>query len=240
MKKTLILAIAISLCFAQFAYSGGIPVFDAVGLAQHIQSSIQEIAKMVEQINQMKQQYEQLQQTYNAITGARNLGDILNNPLLSSYLPSDWRNVYASISSGGYSGLTGAGRAMRDANKIFDVCADINDSIAKRACEREAANAAQHAAFGVSAYDKTGLRLQQIKDLMTKLNSTTDQKAALEMIGRLSAEQAMIQNEATRLQLYAMLVQNEQRLIEQQQKEIAHQQMNRKGFLNLNPVDLTK
>lgn len=239
MKKILIL-VMLSLCFAPFAHSGGIPVFDAVGLMQHIQSSMEEIAKMVEQINQMKMQYEQLQRTYNAISGTRNLGDILNNPLLSSYLPQDWRDVYASINSGGYAGLTGAGRAIKDANKIFDICGDIKDSTAKLACEREVANAYQHAAFSTGAYDKTATRLQQIKDLMGKLNSTADQKAALEMIGRLSAEQAMIQNEATRLQLYAMLVQNEQRLAEQQQKEIAHQQMKKRGFVDMKPVDLTK
>jgi type IV secretion system protein VirB5 len=240
MRRTLVLMLLLGVCFVPLAHSGGIPVFDGAGLAQHIQSSIQQIAKMVEQINQMKMQYEQLQRTYNAVTGARNLGDILNNPLLSSYLPSDWRYVYSAINSGGYAGLTGTARAVRDANRIFDICTGISDPTTKLACEREAANAAQHAAFGGEAYDRTALRLQQIKDLMTKLSSTVDQKAVLEMIGRLSAEQAMIQNEATRLQLYGMLVENEQRLIAQQQKEIGIREMKRHGGVKMAPLDLSK
>ncbi|OPY63616.1 MAG: Type IV secretion system protein virB5 precursor [Syntrophorhabdaceae bacterium PtaU1.Bin034] len=240
MRGSAVLMMLLSLCFVPLAHSGGVPVFDGANLGQQITNSIQQIAKMVEQINQMKMQYEQLQQTYNAMTGARNLGDILNNPLLSSYLPSDWRYVYSSINSGGYAGLTGTARAIRDANRIFDVCTGISDSTAKRACEREAANAAQHAAFSSEAYDKTATRLQQIKELMARLNSTTDQKAALEMIGRLSAEQAMIQNEATRLQLYDMLIENEQRLIAQQQKEIGIREMKRHGGVKMAPLDLSE
>lgn len=241
-KGTRIVVLAVLLIgfYASVPAHAAEAVYDAAVHRQTIENGVNEIAKMVEQINQLKMQYEQLQRTYNAITGVRNLGDVFNNPLLASYLPQDWRDVYATIKAGGYSGLTGAGREIRDFNKIFDICADITDSTAKLACEREVANAYQHAAFGLAAYDKTAVRLQQIKDLMAKLNTTTDQKAALEMIGRLSAEQAMIQNEATRLQLYAMLVQNEQRLIEQQQKEVAHQQMKKRGFVDFRPVDLTK
>jgi hypothetical protein len=37
-----------------------------------------------------------------------------------------------------------------------------------------------------------------------------------------------------------MLAETEEKLIEQQQKEIAHQQMKKTGFVDLKPVDLTK
>ena len=233
-------AVAIGLCCAQLAYSGGIPVFDGANLTQQITNGMQEIAKLVEQIEQLKKQYDQMQQTYNSMTGARGLGDVLNNPALKNYLPEDWRGVYDSIKSGGYSGLTGSAKTVRDANKIFDICASMNNSDAKRACERESVKAAQDKAFSSNAYDKTKDRLKQIQDLMRMVNTTSDQKGALEAIGRLQAEQAMIQNEMTRIQLYKMLAENEERLIVQQQKELAVMQMKKTGLMDFKPVDLKK
>ncbi len=221
-------------------YSGTVPVIDATLINQQMQTHLAEIGKMVEQINHLKMQYDQLQQTYTAITGTRNLGDVLNNPLLRNYIPANWKDVYSSIRDGGYAGLTGTGKAVRDSNRIFDICAGIADSTARKICERQTAKAAQDAAFSTEAYDKTKDRLRQIEDLMRMVNTTTDQKGALEAIARLQAEQAMIQNEMTRIQLYRMLAETEEKLIQQQQKEIAHQQMKKTGFVDLKPVDLTK
>ena len=242
MHKILAFLVATIISFALVApgYSGTVPVIDNTLIAQQMKNHITEIGKMVEQINHLKMQYDQLQQTYTTITGTRNLGDVLNNPLLRNYIPADWRDVYGSIKDGGYAGLTGTGKAIRDSNKIFDICAGIADPTARKACERQTVKAAQDAAFTTEAYDKTKDRLKQIEDLMRMVNTTTDQKGALEAIARLQAEQAMIQNEMTRIQLYKMLAETEEKLIQQQQKEIAHQQMKKTGFVDLNPVDLSK
>ena len=165
MRKTAIVVIMIISLFAvhpAFAILGmGDIVFDPSGLYQQIANGMQEVAKMVEQIEQMKQQYEQMQASYNAMTGARGLGDILNNPALKSYLPEDWRNVYDSIKSGGYAGLTGSAKSIRDANRAFEICASIKDTNQKLACEREVAKAVQDKAFQIEAYDKTKDRLKQ-------------------------------------------------------------------------------
>ena len=240
MRKTaIVMIISLFAVHPAFAILGmGDIVFDPSGLYQQIANGMQEVAKMVEQIDQMKQQYEQMQASYNAMTGARGLGDILNNPALKSYLPEDWRNVYDSIKSGGYAGLTGSAKSIRDANRAVEICASIKDTNQKLACEREVAKAVQDKAFQAEAYDKTKDRLKQIEDLMKRMSGTTDQKEALEVLGRLSAEQAMIQNEMTRMQLYKMLADTEEKLIAQQQKELAHQQMKKTGFTNFKPVQI--
>lgn len=240
LRTILLLTVLIGLCFMQLARAGGIPVFDGANLAQQIRNSVQEIAKLVEQIEQLKKQYEQMQQTYSSMTGSRGLGEVLNNPALKNYLPEDWRGVYDSIKSGGYSGLTGPAKAIRDSNRIFDVCSSMTNPDAKRACEREEAKAAQDKAFSSSAYDKTKDRLKQIQDLMRMVSTTSDQKGALEAIGRLQAEQAMIQNEMTRIQLYKMLADSEERLIVQQQKELAVMQLKKTGLADFKPVNLKK
>jgi len=50
----------------------------------------------------------------------------------------------------------------------------------------------------------------------------------------------MIQNEMTRIQLYKMLADSEERLIVQQQKELAVMQMKKTGLVDFKPVDLKK
>ncbi len=119
------------------AHAGGIPVFDAANLTQQIKSSAEELFQLIEQVTTLKQQYDQLQQTYKAITGMRNLGDIMNNPLLKEYIPNDWKNVYDSVKSGGYQGSLALVQAVRDANKVFDICAAMTNRLkSKRAIVR--------------------------------------------------------------------------------------------------------
>ncbi|MPN49131.1 Type IV secretion system protein virB5 [bioreactor metagenome] len=55
---------------------------------------------------------------------------------------------------------------------------------------------------------------------MAKINDTPDPKAIAELQGRIAAEQAMIQNEQTKLQLYAMVAQAEDKIQQQQQREL--------------------
>ncbi|MCO5055465.1 type IV secretion system protein [Thermomonas sp.] len=82
-------------------------------MTQNLMNHVEDIAKFVEQIEQLKAQLTQMQQQYDALTGTRNLGDILNNPAFQDYLPADWQNVYKSLQNGGYSGLTGTAAAIR-------------------------------------------------------------------------------------------------------------------------------
>src|SRR5690606_40657057 len=55
------------------------------------------------------------------------------------------------------------------------------------------------------AYDKAKSRIEQIDQLMAKIDQTPDPKAIAELQGRLTAEQALIQNEQTKLQMYQMV-----------------------------------
>jgi len=92
----------------------------------------------------------------------------------------------------------------------------------------------------LDAYDAAKGRLRQIDQLMGKINDTADPKAIAELQGRISAEQAMIQNEQTKLQMYQMVAQAEDRLQRQQQREINAQIVDKRGYSRLqtfNPLD---
>ena len=200
------------------ASASGIPVIDAANMTQSMMNHIEDVAKFVEQIEQLKAQLTQMQQQYQALTGSRNLGEILNNPVFKNYLPEDWQSVYQQVQNGGYSGLTGTAAAIRDANRLFDTCA-AKQGADKTLCERSAAKAAQDKAFAVDAFDKAKDRLSQIEALMRQINATNDPKSIAELQARITGELGAIQNEQVKMNLYAMAAEAEDRLIQQQRRE---------------------
>lgn len=190
-----------------------IPVTDGSVLTQQIQ----QVVSWGQQLQQMKAQIEQQKQAYQAITGPRGLGNLLNNPALKNELPADWQSVYTAIQKGGYQGLTGSAKSIRNANKIVDC--DQKLETARILCEREANKPAQDKAFVQDAYTHAQARLSNIEGLMSQIDTTSDPKAIADLGARIQIEQAMIQNEQTKLQMFRMLAEAEQALIIQQKKE---------------------
>lgn len=206
--------------FSSPANATGVPVVDALLNTQTQANQAANIAKYIEQIAQLKSQLDQMKQQYESITGTRNLGEILNNPAFQNYLPQEWQDVYSKVQNGGYKGLTGSAALIRDGNQLFDMCKSKTGAD-KTLCERSASKAAQDKAFAVEAFDKAKDRWDQIAGLMRQINSTTDPKAIAELQARINAEGAAIQNEQTKMQLFALASQAEDRLIQQQQREKA-------------------
>lgn len=201
--------------------SAQIPVTDVASLTQQMQ----QVVSWGQQLQQMKSQIDQQKQQFEALSGSRGLGSLLNNPLLKNALPQDWQKVYSAVQNGGYKGLTGAAKAIRDANKIYD-CSNLAGST-QALCEREAVKSAQDKAFAQNAYDSAQARLDNIQNLMGEINNTQDPKAIAEMQARMQAEQAMIQNEQTKLAMFNMLVEAERGLIEQQKRETSMRDLQR-------------
>lgn len=222
-SKILSLAIATTVAVAGMGVSSpasasGVPVVDIALNTQTQANQAANIAKYIEQIAQLKSQLDQMKQQYESITGTRNLGEILNNPAFQNYLPQEWQDVYSKVQNGGYKGLTGSAALIRDGNQLFDTCAKKTGAD-KTLCERAASKAAQDKAFAVEAFDKAKDRWDQIAGLMRQINSTTDPKAIAELQARINAEGAAIQNEQTKMQLFALASQAEDRLIQQQRRE---------------------
>lgn len=193
----------------------------------------QQVEQMTSQINQMKQQYQ-------SITGSRGLGTIMNNPALRDYLPEDWQQVYDSVQSGGYAGLSGRAAQIYNDRKVYDACSQFMTTQQRTSCQAQAVKPSQDKAFALDAYDAAKGRLRQIDQLMGKINDTADPKAIAELQGRISTEQAMIQNEQTKLQMYQMAAQAEDRLQRQRQREINAQLVDKRGHSRLqtfNPLD---
>lgn len=200
---------------------------------------IETLAKWAIQYDQMVTQIDQMKQQYESLTGSRNLGQILNNPALRDYLPSDWQGVYDAVRSGGYSGLSGRALSIYEGNKAFDACAHFKVADQRTHCEAQAVKGAQDKAFALDAYDKAKSRLNQIDQLMAKINDTPDPKAIAELQGRIAAEQAMIQNEQTKLQMYAMVAAAEDRLQEQRAHEMNVRDAAKRDGLKVQPMNFS-
>lgn len=240
MKKltlSLILAGGLSLSSASFAQ---IPVTDGASIAQSIAQQIETIAKWKMQYDQMMDQINQAKQQYEALTGSRGLGTIMNNPALRDYLPGDWQAVYDAVKDGGYAGLSGTAKTVYDQNKVYDACQFFPEEQQRLACEAIAVKGAQDKGFALDAYEKAKSRINQIDQLMSKINDTADPKAIAELQGRIAAEQANIQNEQTKLQMYSMVAAAEDRVQKQRQREINAKVVDKRSYPTLqiiNPLD---
>lgn len=189
------------------SFAAGIPVFDAANVMQAITS-----------VQQLKAQLEQQKQIYQAMNGTRGMGNLLNDPALRNYLPADWQKIYDQLSTGGLAGLSGSAAEIRKATKVFD-CERLHAPNSRYQCEVQAAKVAQDKAFGLAAYEQSVKRVDQIEALMRRINDTSDAKAIAELNARLQAENALIQNEQIKLQMFQYLSQAEDRAIQQRKTE---------------------
>jgi type IV secretion system protein VirB5 len=237
MKKlsaSCILAVGIAASSATFAQ---IPVTDGASIAKSVENQIETMAKWKMQYDQMVSQIDQMKQQYAAVTGARGMGELFNNPQLRDYLPQDWQGVYDSVKSGGYAGLSGRAESIYN-NKVYDACAAFASTEQRTNCEAQAVKGAQDKAFALDAYDAAKNRLSQIDQLMRQINQTQDPKAIAELQGRIAVEQAMIQNEQTKLQMYQMVAAAEDRLQEQRQRETNAKMLANREYTKHQPFNL--
>ncbi|AAW88296.1 attachment mediating protein VirB5-like protein (plasmid) [Aliivibrio fischeri ES114] len=224
--KTTIKAIALGLSLTIPSVHAGFPVSVLVDVPgqlaqfQNMAQMLKEYATMLDQLNKMQEQLQQMEREYNSVTGTRGLGNILNNPDFSKHLPDNWQTILRNIRYNGYEGLDGAAKALRDASKVIDSCEYIEDRVERQNCAALALKPVQDQAFATNAYQKSYDRTAQIESLMNEINRTRDPKAIAELSARIQAEQALIQNEQTKLSMYQATSESEQRLLLQQQKEI--------------------
>jgi type IV secretion system protein VirB5 len=242
MKKKLITLFISAVFYCQNSVAG-IPVTVVADVPtqlnqiQNYAQMLKEYAMLADQLTQMKAQFIQMEKEYSSLTGSRNLGDILNSPEFKQYLPDDWQDIYSNIRNNGYDGLSGAAKALRDASKVFDSCSYINDATEKRICEAQSIQAAQDQTFANDAYKKSTGRVQQIESLMTEINRTSDPKAIAELSARIQAEQALIQNEQTKLAMYQESSKAEKQLLEQQAMEVMSKRLNNHNYVSVEPME---
>ncbi|WP_184011828.1 MULTISPECIES: P-type DNA transfer protein VirB5 [unclassified Paraburkholderia] len=185
----------------------GIPVFDAQNVAQAIATVLQ-----------LEQEVQQEIQIYQSTVGTRGFGALLSNPVVASSLPSNWQSVYTAVQNGGYDGLTGSAQSLRSASEIYN-CQD-QAGIDQQVCQRALNKPFQDKAFGLQAYQTELQELNQIQSLMQQIDVTQDPKGVAELQARIQTETTTVGNEMTKLQLFRMLAETEDRPVAEQQSEL--------------------
>jgi type IV secretion system protein VirB5 len=200
-------AVVVWVTLSSVGHTQGIPVFDAQNVAQAIAT-----------VAQLEQQVRQEIQIYQSTVGTRGFGALLSNPVVANSLPSKWQSVYTAVQNGGYAGLTGSAQALRSASEIYN-CAD-QTGIDQQLCQRALNKPFQDKAFGLQAYQTELQELNQTQGLMQQIDVTQDPKGVAELQARIQSETTAVGNEMTKLQLFRMLAETEDKLVAEQQTEL--------------------
>lgn len=238
MKRTLLAAAAaVTIGLAGTPVAAQVVVHDPAALAQ----MLKEAKTALDQLRQMEAQLTEAQKLYeslNQVSNVNELASVLNTPGLRQYLPAD-----AAGFSGGLEGLGEVGQraiAIRNANQLYTAPQGGEPTEAEAfyqaALERSGQRAARDMAIGERTYEVSSVRLSGLEALQRSLDTAPNARAVMDIQARIAAEQAMIQNDATRLQGLAMLQDGEQRMELQRDRERVKAQreatksMYREGF----------
>ncbi|WP_321899462.1 type IV secretion system protein [Paraburkholderia heleia] len=191
------LLIVVLLCVALTTHAQGVPTISPAELAQQMTM----VQKLVQQIQNQEDQIR-------AMTGNSGLGMIANNPALRSYLPEEWQDIYAQAKAGSLSGVSSSMLAIEQQEGM----AGATTPGQQRFYDTLAANKAMNE----QAYSAITARFSNIESLMQQSNLTQDPTEKADLQNRLAAEEAMVANDQTRLQLTANLQREELRLAEEQ------------------------
>jgi type IV secretion system protein VirB5 len=223
LKKALLVAAIVS-GGATVAHAQ-IPVTDAASIGQTIMNHAETIAKWKQQYDQMKETTEKLQQqiqetqaVWNTLKGNRNLGSILNNDLLTQYLPQDYQAAAKALQSGSGE-FTGISGSLQDIVKQSQLksCAELNSDPAQRdACAKQWQALALNKQVGDMGYKKAAENIANLQQYIQNINGSTDQKAISEVAARIQVETVRMQNEQIKLQTISMMEEADRKLKQQQ------------------------
>lgn len=194
-----------------------IPVTDAAAIAKSTAEHLAEIAKWVDQLKAMEQQFNQMQAQYAAITGSRGMGQLMNNAT-RQVLPQDFTQSYDKLMTLGQGGASQGARKIYDVIKKLD-CSRYQDPNRKLSCEAQAYAQPENAAYINEALESSQARAQQLQQLTSQVDGATDLKAATDLANRISAEQAMLQNEQTLVSLALAQRESQAALLAQARRE---------------------
>lgn len=181
------------------------------------------IAKLVEQLETARSHLEQAQLQYESMTGARGMEELLAGTV-RNYLPPDWQALAQLLDGlvGDYSALAGQLAALISANAVLtpEQLAHLSDQ-ERGQLEAARRSAALLQATSRQALEATSERFEALQELINAIPAAEDQKAVLELQARIGAEQAMLQNEHTKLMMLFQAVQAEEAARRQQASELA-------------------
>ena len=188
--------------YAQFA------VIDVASIVQ----LVQQVQQLEQQVATAKSQLAQAQSEYAPITGGRGMEQLLSGTN-RNYLPANWSQVsqILSGSAGGFPQLSAQYNALVASNAVLTPAQIGALSVA----QQSQLNAARQSPALLQSTARTALanssdRFAALQQLISAIGGAADQKASLDLTARITAEQAMLQNEQTKLQVLYQITQSQE------------------------------
>ena len=189
-------------------------------------------ASWAKQVQDMKAEYDQLVAEYEAMRGHYDVVRNFNEDSLVGFLPDDWQDAYDSVREDGVAGLGDVALGIYEANSVYDACpgeieiegeetaAQTAMKLQRMLCQSKAVKSAQDKGFAVTGLAAARNKVGQINALMGEISRAVDPKHIQDLQARIAIENASLQNEQIKLKLQDMIAKSEDKLMEQQQKEL--------------------
>jgi type IV secretion system protein VirB5 len=193
-------AVAVRPAAAQFA------VIDVAALQQ----LVTQVQTLSQQLTTAENQLSQAQSEFASITGTRGM-QLLLSGTVRNYLPTDVTTLtqVMSGSSGSYPALATSVSSLVSSNAVLTPAQLAAFSPAQQAQLAAARQSpALLGALAQTALSNSSSRFTALQTLIAALGGATDQKAVLDLNTRVAAEQGMLQNEATKLQVLYQMAQS--------------------------------
>lgn len=199
MKKSSIGALTlVALLLAAPAARAQFAVIDVASVTQ----LISEVQTLEQQLATARSQLSQAQAEFQSITGGRGMEQLLA-ATPRNYLPGDWSALAGLAHAGGTSGALGVevGAALRAESILTtaQLARFAPAAISQLQSQRESTALLQ--ALTHQALANSSGRFASLQQLISAIAQAGDQKAALDLQARIAAENGMLQNESTKLQV---------------------------------------
>lgn len=204
--KIKITALAIALSYSSISYSQ-IPTTDTASIAMQTAQWAKQLQEMKIQYDEMKRHWEKMDDMEKLVSGSRYLGTH-NVEGINGQIPPDINSIYSGS-------LGKTQQIMRD-ERISGTFQETKASIN----ERNLKVAASNKAAALTTYQGALQRLENINNLISKIQSSEDPKTIQDLQARISGEQALIQNENSKLAIVSQLANAESQLIDDQRRQL--------------------
>lgn len=184
--------------FSQVAHAQ-IPVTDVGAVVQ----LVTQVKTLAQQLQTIQNQLTQARQEYQSITGPRGMQNLLSG-MNRNYLPTTWAQLQGTLNGamGTYGALSMNIQTLIAGNSVLTATNLSAMSPAERnAIQAQRQSAALRQAVSQQALATTSSRFSSLQQLISAIPAATDQKGILELQARIGAEQGMLQNEQTKLQM---------------------------------------
>jgi hypothetical protein len=184
---------------------------------------IQEVSTLEQELSTAQAHLRQAQQEYQSITGSRGM-QLLLSGTNRNYLPTNWTQMQAAVTqpSSAYPSLSTDVQATVNANAVLTPQQLAMLSPTERNQIQSARNnIALQMSTASQSLQMTSDRFASLQQLINAIPAASDQKGILDLNARIAAEQTMLSNEQSKMQVLYQAEQAQERALRQQASEQA-------------------